>query len=153
MESWESIQNTLDYIEENLSEKLEIDELAKKANLSQFYYQRLFKRLVGKPVMEYIKLRRLANAAKYLLKEDRILDVSLDFGFDSHETFTRAFREAYGITPDSYRHDPRPLSHFIKPDISLQYHLIDENVPLIADGIVLEVSRRKQEAENTIYAY
>lgn len=51
-------------------------------------------------------------------------------------------KDAYGLTPDAYRKQPRPLTHFIKPDLSLQYRLIDENVPLVANGIVLEVSRR-----------
>lgn len=61
MHAWESIQITLDLIEANLSEEISINELANKANLSPFYYQRLFKRLVNKTVMEYIKLRRLAK--------------------------------------------------------------------------------------------
>lgn len=143
MESWESINKTLAFIEENLAEKLEMDSLARKANLSSFYYQRLFRRLVGKPVMEYVKLRRLANSAEALLAKDRILDVALTVGFDNHETFTRAFKEAYGLTPDAYRKNPRPLSHFLKPDLAMQYHLIDEEVPLVADGIILEVSRKE----------
>ncbi|MCX7748403.1 MAG: AraC family transcriptional regulator [Clostridia bacterium] len=143
MESWESVQQTLDFIEKNLSEKIGIEQLSQMACLSPFYYQRLFRRLVNKPVMEYIKLRRLANAAEYLIKgSDRIIDVGLTFGFENHETFTRAFKDAYGLTPDSYRKQPRPLSHFIKPDISMKYRLIDENVPLVANGIVLEVSHR-----------
>lgn len=147
MESWEGIKNTLEYIEGNLSEKIEIQDLSKMAHLSPFYYQRLFRRLVGKTVMEYIKLRRLANAACALLSEDRIVDVGLNFGFENHETFTRSFKEAYGLTPDAYRKHPRPLSHFIKPDLSMQYCLIDEGVPLVADGIVLEVNRKRLNYE------
>lgn len=143
MESWESVQQTLDYIEKNLSEGIGIEQLSKLACLSPFYYQRLFRRLVGKPVMEYIKLRRLANAVEVLTNgNDRIIDVGLAFGFENHETFTRSFKDAYGLTPDAYRKQPRPLSHLIKPDISMKYRLIDENVPLVANGIVLEVSRQ-----------
>lgn len=143
MESWESIQQTLDFIENNLSEKIGIEQLSQIACLSPFYYQRLFRRLVSKPIMEYVKLRRVANAAEALTKgSDRIIDVSLAFGFENHETFTRSFKDAYGLTPDAYRKHPRPLSHFIKPDISMKYRLIDENIPLVANGIVLEVSHR-----------
>jgi AraC family transcriptional regulator len=143
MESWESIQKVLSHIEENLSEKVEISNLASVACLSPFYFQKLFHRLVGKPVAEYIKLRRLANAADYLaINNIQIIDVSINFGFDNHETFTRAFKEAYGLTPTNYRNNPRPLSHFIVPDISMKYQLIDENVPLVAYDIILEVAKK-----------
>lgn len=82
MQAWDSIQNTLEFIEGNLSERIEIEKLATIAHLSTFYYQRLFRRLVGKPVVEYAKLRRLANAADHLAKNQRrIIDVALDFGF------------------------------------------------------------------------
>ncbi len=63
MHAWDSIQSTLQCIEDNLSKTIEIDNLAEVAHLSPFYYQRLFSRLVGKPVMEYAKLRRLAQAS------------------------------------------------------------------------------------------
>ncbi|HEX2927783.1 MAG TPA: AraC family transcriptional regulator [Ruminiclostridium sp.] len=142
MHAWESIQKTLNWIEENLSDPIEMEKLAEIAHLSSFYYQRLFGRLVGKPVMEYVKLRRLANAAGHLAKnQGLIVDAAFRFGFESHESFTRAFKDAYGITPEEYRAAPRPLSHFLLPDLSLKYYLADENVPLLADGIILEVHR------------
>lgn len=144
MESWESIQKTLDYIEENSCEKMEINHLAKVACLSPFYYQRLFKRLVGKTVMEYIKLRRLESASKLLtINNDRIIDIGMAVGFENHETFTRSFKETYSLTPKDFRTEPRPLTHFFKPDLSMKYQLVDENVPLAADGIILEVSRKE----------
>lgn len=71
MHAWEAIQKTLDHIEANLAETIEIDELAKVAALSPFYYQRLFTRLVKSSVREYIKLRRLAVAATYLQEQQR----------------------------------------------------------------------------------
>jgi AraC-type DNA-binding domain-containing proteins len=144
LNAWESIQNTLLYIEKNLSDRIDIDELSKQSNLSVFYFQRLFSRLVGKPVMEYIKLRRLANAAEYMItnRDSRIIDVAFCFGFENHETFTRSFKSTYGMTPENYRSYPRPLSHFHIPDISLNYRLVDENVPLITSDILLEVSRK-----------
>ena len=55
MYAWEQIQQTVDYIDKHLGEELAIDNLAEMASLSPFYYQRLFKRLVKKPVGEYIK--------------------------------------------------------------------------------------------------
>ena len=143
MHAWEAIQKTLDFIETNISEEIDIEQLAKESSLSLFYYQRLFSRLVKKPVREYIKLRRLACACKSLAdKQHRILDIALDCGFGSHETFTRAFKEAYKMTPEEYRKHPVMLNQFDKPDLLLNYTIIDEGVPLIRDGLVLEFNRK-----------
>ncbi len=143
MHAWEAIQKTLNHIEEHIGEEIEIEELAEIAELSLFYYQRLFTRLVKKPVREYIKLRRLARSCGVLRnKQNRILDVALDYGFGSHETFTRAFKDTYGITPAQYRSKPVGLDNFDKPDLLLNYIMVDEGVPLISDGIVLEYNRK-----------
>lgn len=92
MYAWESIHRALNYIEEHLSENINIEKLAKEAALSPYYFQRLFKRLVKKSVNEYVKLRRLAKASESLVKkEKRIIDVALDYGFSDHANFTRAF--------------------------------------------------------------
>ncbi|UNC92039.1 AraC family transcriptional regulator [Candidatus Contubernalis alkaliaceticus] len=144
MHAWEQIQKTVDYIEKHLAEEIRIENLAKLASLSQFYYQRLFSRLVKKPVNEYIRLRRLARAAEAMQdKSKRILDIALENGFSSHEILTRSFKDAFGMTPEAYRANPVRLNNFVKPQLLLNYTLIDEDVPLIADGIVLEVTRKK----------
>ena len=112
------------------------------AALSPFYYQRLFARLVKKPVMEYVRLRRFARAAEELSeKGGRILDIALDLGFQSHEHFTRTFKEAFGMTPEAYRRNPIPLNRMTKPQLLMNYVFLDEGVPLITDGIVLEINR------------
>jgi len=150
MHAWEQIQKTVDYIEEKVSEEIKIETLANMAALSQFYFQRLFKRLVKRPVNEYIKLRRLARASEVLQdKNNRIIDVALAFGFSSHETFTRAFKDAYGITPEEYRATPVRLNQISKPELLLNYTMIDEDVPLITDSIVLEITRRKLDVAET----
>ncbi|MCH1640946.1 AraC family transcriptional regulator [Paenibacillus timonensis] len=147
MHAWEQIQLTIDYIEEHLSEELQIEALAKMAALSPFYYQRLFRRLIKKPVSEYIKQRRLARAAEALpLNDRRIMDVALDFGFSSHETFTRSFKSAFGLTPEEYRANPVGLNRFAKPQLLLNYTTVDENVPLVVDGIMIEIARRRSPA-------
>ena len=143
MHAWEAIQKTLNHIEEKIGEEIKIEELAEISALSLFHYQRLFTRLVKKPVREYIKLRRLARACIALRdKQNRILDVAIEYGFHSHETFTRAFKSAYSITPAQYREKPVVLNHFDKPDLLLNYVMVDEGVPLISDGLVLEYNRR-----------
>jgi AraC family transcriptional regulator len=97
---------------------------------------------VKKPVNEYIKLRRLSKASVDLANGNkRIMDIAIDSGFSSHTSFTRAFTEAFGISPDEYRQSPVILNQFVKPDLVLSHIKLDENMPLIADGIVVEVAR------------
>lgn len=144
MHAWEQIQQTIEFIEDHMNEEINIDNLAKLASLSPFYYQRLFSRLVKKPVAEYIKLRRMAKATEILLQKDkRILDIALDLGFSSHEHFTRTFKDTFGLTPDDYRKNPVALNRMTKPELLLHYTLIDEGVPLITEGIVLEINRKE----------
>ena len=144
MHAWEQIQQTLDFIENHLNEEISIKSLAKMASLSPFYYQRLFSRLVKKPVIEYIKLRRMARSTETLLQKDkRILDIALDLGFYSHEHFSRTFKDTFGMTPDEYRKNTKTLNRMTKPELLLHYTLIDEGVPLITDGIVLEINRQQ----------
>lgn len=143
MHAWEAIQKTLNHIEEHLGEEIQIEELAEIAVLSMFYYQRLFTRLVKTSVRDYIKLRRLAKSLTMLRdKENRIIDIAMEYGFGSHVTFTRAFKETYGITPSQYRDKPIGLQNFDKPDLLLGYIVVDEGVPLISDGLVLEMNRK-----------
>jgi AraC family transcriptional regulator len=150
MHAWEQIQQTIEFIENHLSEDISIENLAKMAALSPFYYQRLFSRLVKKPVAEYVKLRRMAKATENLLhKGKHILDIALDLGFCSHEHFSRTFKDTFGMTPDEYRKHPKTLNRMTKPELLLNYTLVDEGVPLITDGIVLEINR--QQIAESIY--
>lgn len=143
MHAWETIQNSLDYIEEHLTEEISTENLADTVGLSPFYFQRLFKRLVRKPVQEYIKLRRLARVLDDLKNPGtKLLDISLDYGFSSHSNFTRAFKETYHITPKEYRNTLPMLNTFEKPDLSMSYTMIDEGVPLLVGNIVLEITRK-----------
>ncbi len=146
MHAYEAIEQSLTFIEEHLTKEISTEELANTVGLSPFYFQRLFKRLVNKPVQEYVKLRRLAKVIENLKSTDqRILDVALDYGFSNHGNFTRAFRETYGITPESYRRDLPMLNTFARPEVSMNYVLVDEGVPLVVGNIVLEIQRRTLE--------
>lgn len=143
MHAWEAIEQSLTFIEEHLAEEISTEELASTIGLSPFYFQRLFKRLVNKPIQEYVKLRRLAKVIENLGdSEQRILDVALDYGFSSHANFTRAFKETYGITPEDYRRGLPMLNTFDKPEVSMNYALVDEGVPLVAGDIILEIQRK-----------
>ena len=147
MQAWEAIQKTLDYMEEHYEEELTIEQLSTIAHLSKFYYQRLFHRLTGYTLSEYLRSVRLKMAAG-LLKADngKIMDIAMQCGFSSHSTLTRAFRQCYGMSPAEYRASSDiHLDHVIKPELRMQYTLVDEGVPLICDDMVLEIQRRVQK--------
>lgn len=99
-------------------EALTLKYLVQKLGYSEFYVSRKFKEISGMQFRDYLRYRKLAFALKQLRDTERgILDIALNYGFSSHEAFSRAFKEAYGITPSEYRKNPIPVSlhTIIKP--------------------------------------
>ena len=102
----DTIYRSISLIESRLADELTIDELAEQSFFSRTHYQRLFRSIVGEPVMEYIKKRRLQQAGQSLLESrESVLEIALRHGFESHEGFTRAFRAYFGMSPTRYRKD------------------------------------------------
>lgn len=101
MYAWEAIQKTLDYIENNLSKKITPKELAEIAGLSPFYFQRLFTRLVNRPVSEYIKMRRLAELTTSAL--DKAMKYLFGTWLPNHKLVTQPFsvEKYYKTTKDT----------------------------------------------------
>ncbi|GGO06812.1 AraC family transcriptional regulator [Saccharibacillus kuerlensis] len=97
------IQRTLDHIEDHLKEPLTAEELAALAGFSLYHFYKVFQSRTGLPVMDYIRRRRLAYAAADLTSGRTLLDIALDYGFETHAGFTKAFRKTYGLTPEQYR--------------------------------------------------
>lgn len=111
---YRNIQNVIDEIDACIKnhddEALTLSRLAKVLGYSEFYVSRKFSEISGMSLRDYMRYRRLAFALRELRDTERgILDIALDYGFSSHEAFTRAFREAYGITPSEYRKKPVPV--------------------------------------------
>ena len=105
MQNWiEGFQQSIDFIEENLASTLEIVDVAQKAALSPFYYQRIFGALCGMTVGEYIRARRMTLAAQELSGTDgKVIDVALKYGYDSPDSFAKAFQRFHGISPSKAR--------------------------------------------------
>ena len=90
----------------------------------------------------------MAKACERLLdKEQRILDIAIELGFATHEHFTRTFMNTFGLTPEEYRKNPIVLNYMTKPELLLNYVLVDEGVPLVTEGIVIEIHREQVEQE------
>ena len=92
-----------EYIEEHLKSDLSVAFLAKRVRFSPYHYYRLFAFYMGLPVMEYVRRRRLAHAAAELSQNRRIIDIAVDYGFETHNGFSKAFRKTYGFSPVEYR--------------------------------------------------
>lgn len=105
MENDELIKNALKYIDKLGANKTTIEDVAKNAGFSVDYFNRIFRSHTGFNVMEYVRFRKLNRAARMLRNSPNkdILDVALDCGYESHEGFSRAFKEQYGKTPSEYR--------------------------------------------------
>lgn len=104
MDYLQQVQAGIDYIEAQLDFDIELADVAHAAGISQWHFQRIFKAISNETLKTYIRSRRLANSLdKLLLGENRIIDIALCAGFESQESFTRAFKSAYSLTPNEYR--------------------------------------------------
>ncbi|WP_295115433.1 helix-turn-helix domain-containing protein [Ruminococcus sp.] len=144
LKDWiEGFQASIQYIEQNLPEKLDIGEIAKKAALSPFYYQRIFSALCGMTVGEYIRARRMTLAAQELSCSDcKIIDIAMKYGYDSPDSFAKAFQHFHGITPSQAREAGANLRSFAPLHIKitleggnmLDYKIV-EKAPFTVVGI------------------
>ncbi|MEL7305040.1 MAG: AraC family transcriptional regulator [Myxococcota bacterium] len=98
------IQRGIDFVEERLTEDIALADVSRAAGVSHWHFQRMFKALTNETLKGYVRSRRLANARSELIStQASVLDIALRAGFDSHASFTRAFKKAFGITPARYR--------------------------------------------------
>jgi AraC family transcriptional regulator len=108
MDYVDCIQRTLDYIEENLQEQITLEKLAEIACFSPFHYHRVFQAMVGESVMDYVRKRRLTYAAERVFYTDeKVINIAIDVGFQYQESFNRAFKKYYGVSPKQYRNAKR----------------------------------------------
>jgi Ser/Thr protein kinase RdoA (MazF antagonist) len=102
MDNRKTIQQSLDYIEENLKTEITAPELADMAHISLFHYYRLFQQATGLPVMQYIQRRRLLHGVYAMKQGSSKTTAALTYGFDTYAGFYKAFCREFGSTPSEF---------------------------------------------------
>lgn len=126
MEHWQkvmAVQRMQDYIAARIMQPITLHALARAAGYSPWHASKIFKELAGCAPFDYIRALRLAKAAERLRSGgNRVVDVALDFVFDSHEGFTRAFSKEFGMPPRAYAKQKPPGKPFL-PKAARDYYL------------------------------
>ncbi|EJV65551.1 AraC family transcriptional regulator [Bacillus mycoides] len=159
MDSLKNMNAAMRYIEENLTHEIDFKEVAKIAFCSEYHFKRMFSFLAGISLSEYIRCRRLTLAA-FELKDSnvKIIDVAIKYGYNSPDSFTRAFQNLHGITPSEARSTIRSLKAYspmtfqlsIQGGNEMNYRIeekepfqiigIQKRVPIVFNGVNEEIA-------------
>ncbi|MFD2044260.1 GyrI-like domain-containing protein [Ornithinibacillus salinisoli] len=145
--------DSIDYIERNLEYEIEIDQVAAVAHMSKFHFQRMFHILTGVTVAEYVRKRRLTIAAQELIQSNsKVIDVALKYGYETPESFSKAFRRVHGLSPSTVKNKGQSLKAFpklsfqiqIKGDVEMDYRIVERKAFRIM-GKGIQVTTRDGE--------
>ncbi|MCU5704710.1 AraC family transcriptional regulator [Bacillus wiedmannii] len=159
MDSLKNMNAAMQYIENNLTNEIDFKEVAKIAFCSEYHFKRMFSFLAGVSLSEYIRCRRLTLAA-FELKDSnaKVIDVAIKYGYNSPDSFTRAFQNLHGITPSEARSTIRSLKAYspmtfqlsIQGGNEMNYRIkekepfriigIQKRVPIVFNGVNEEIA-------------
>ncbi|MEK4580806.1 MULTISPECIES: GyrI-like domain-containing protein [Bacillus] len=159
MDSLKNMNAAMQYIEDNLTHEIDFKEVAKIAFCSEYHFKRMFSFLAGISLSEYIRCRRLTLAA-FELKDSnaKVIDVAIKYGYNSPDSFTRAFQNLHGITPSEARSTMRSLKAYspmtfqlsIQGGNEMNYRIeekepfqiigIQKRVPIVFNGVNEEIA-------------
>jgi AraC family transcriptional regulator len=159
MDFLKNMNEAINYIEENLTNDIDFKEVARRAFCSEYHFRRMFSFLTGITLSEYIRRRRLTLAA-FELKDSnvKVIDIAMKYGYNSPDSFTRAFQNLHGITPSEARNNghslkayPRITFHLsIKGGNEMNYRIVEKEafrivgikkrVPIIFKGVNPEIA-------------
>ncbi|WNB92394.1 AraC family transcriptional regulator [Bacillus sp. NEB1478] len=159
MDSLKRLNEALSYIEENLTDQVDYKEAARLAYCSEYHFKRMFSFLAGVPLSEYIRRRRLTLAAFELNNSNvRVIDAAIKYGYNSPDSFTKAFQSLHGVTPSEARINGQSLKAFprltfqltIKGDSEMNYRIVEKTafkivgfkkrVPIVFEGVNPEIA-------------
>ncbi|MEH7883743.1 AraC family transcriptional regulator [Bacillus sp. JJ1609] len=166
MDLLKNMNSAIRYIEENLTNDIDFKEVARRAYCSEYHFKRMFSFLAGISLSEYIRRRRLTLAAFELRDPGiKVIDIAVKYGYNSPDSFSRAFQHLHGITPTEARTNGHSLKAF--PPMSFQLSIqggsemnyrieekeafrivgIKKRVPIIFNGVNPEISAMWQSLD------
>lgn len=123
----DSMEKALVYIESHLQEDIDLSSISREAGYSLYHFHRIFKGVVGDSIKDYVRKRRITEAAKELVYTNKsIVEIGLSYGYESREAFSRAFEKVYGRNPSEVRRDS--LLYFIREPINFDYMMFQLNL-------------------------
>ncbi|HDR4710084.1 TPA: AraC family transcriptional regulator [Bacillus paranthracis] len=159
MDSLKNMNAAMHYIENNLTNEINFKEVAKLAYCSEYHFKRMFSFLAGISLSEYIRCRRLTLAAFELKNSDaKVIDVAIKYGYNSPDSFTRAFQNLHGITPSEARNSNHSLKAYspmtfqlsIQGGNEMNYRIeekesfriigITKRIPIVFNGVNEEIA-------------
>ncbi|MDA1535903.1 MULTISPECIES: AraC family transcriptional regulator [Bacillus] len=159
MDSLKNMNAAMRYIENNLTSEINFKEVAKLAYCSEYHFKRMFSFLAGISLSEYIRCRRLTLAAFELKNSDaKVIDVAIKYGYNSPDSFARAFQNLHGITPSEARNSNHSLKAYspmtfqlsIQGGNEMNYRIeekesfriigITKRVPIVFNGVNEEIA-------------
>lgn len=139
MNHFRRISDAIKYIDENINEALTVEVIAERFAFSPYYFHRLFTAIVGQSMIAYVRSRRVAYACKMLNQtEKRVLEIALECGFDSAQSFSRTFKAVTGMSPVEYRNSN------ISPDIIPAIELVKRFTNRLNGGILMNPKMMKK---------
>ncbi|OAB38702.1 hypothetical protein PMSD_06720 [Paenibacillus macquariensis subsp. defensor] len=145
------VREAVIYIEDHIQRKLTIDDVAAKVGYSKFHFQRLFHHASRQTLGQYILSRKLTEAAMQLWEEQsKIVEIAYAYGFESHETFSRAFKNRFGMSPFAFKRGGKLPNHLLKNRLELDYlsHINDDVIGSIEVVNLGELNLRGYKAES-----
>ena len=126
--NYELLNKIVDYIESNLTEKIDLKYLAKKLGLNMFIMERVFSIVTNTSIKEYIRKRRLSLAYEEIKSTDnKIIDVAVKYGYESSVSFARSFKREFNVAPSKVRKDKSSVYKMF-PKIDFSYNFSYDNI-------------------------
>lgn len=152
MQWLERMRQAMDYIEEHMTVQIVTSEIAKRAQCSEFHFQRMFSSITNVSLSEYIRRRRMTLAAQDIQQQNiKIIDLAMKYGYESPDAFSRAFQKLHGMTPTAARERGVSLKAYprlsfyliLKGEEEMDYQIVDR------EGLTLIGQTRQIEMANT----
>lgn len=130
MDWTKAVRDAVDFMEKHMTEEITMEDVAAHVNMSPFYFHKGFSILCGYSMTEYIRNRRLALAGEELLTSDiTVMELAMKYGYDSPDSFTKAFTRFHGHAPSTARRDRTMLKAFAPLKLSIYIYNPSVDVP------------------------